>query len=98
MAKCVKCGVEVEKDDVYTINDKTYCAGCTVPVPPLHTGKRGRSECDSGFKGYPARQRGAVCGHGGQYDRRTEVHFDLCHRPRQSDPCEPGNRQPGGAL
>ena len=30
------------------INDKTYCAGCTVPVPSLQTGKRGRSECDSG--------------------------------------------------
>lgn len=32
MAKCVKCGVEVEKDDVYTINDKTYCEDCAIAV------------------------------------------------------------------
>ncbi len=32
MDKCVKCGVDVEKDEAYTINDKIYCEDCAIAI------------------------------------------------------------------
>ncbi|MDO4542490.1 MAG: hypothetical protein Q4C00_06675 [Bacillota bacterium] len=32
MEKCAKCGAEVEKNDVYVINDKNYCEDCAIAI------------------------------------------------------------------
>ncbi|MEG2149141.1 MAG: hypothetical protein RRY24_06935 [Clostridiales bacterium] len=32
MAKCARCNEEIEKEDIYEINEKSYCEDCAIAV------------------------------------------------------------------